>query len=313
MNDPEQNEIQVEKNAAPTSKSDAITELAGALPSSLQELKESLGITRLMREGTSIADGVAAILKLSETGENGDKNNNSKPNKIEKPTPSSSNGDKSNTAPNLSDILRPGSGKDSTTPNSNSDKNSAEDRMHKPGDSVGEIHKILEAMNKHTVGSAEKGVIKLPTGDKLVRAGDAEILIRKNGETVLVKDDGSIELGDTKGVTVKTDKETNATTLTFANGDTVRIRGGRVTDVKNNDGVSVHMNSALEDRFKDFQPDWPRREGKGGGGGGGGGNGPERGKLPPATPREYPQEAPKDKIPGWMKDYNNQLENKSKK
>jgi hypothetical protein len=124
------------------------------------------------------------------------------------------------------------------------------------GDIIGKIgDRISDGMKKtrlddiQIVGSNEKGVIKLQTGDTLVRAGGMEVLVTKGGGSIMVKPDGSYEV---TGGTVKHDAKTGETTVDFGNGRTATIRDGKIDSVS--DGKTsvwmVNKTNRLDDSIK---------------------------------------------------------------
>jgi len=124
---------------------------------------------------------------------------------------------------------------------------SIKQQIDRIGDGHNGIHDIMRYKTEE-IPSDKQGTMKLATGDTFIRVSGAEILVAPGGDTLVVNKDGSFDVGATKGVSIKHDAKSDSTTLTYPNGDTVRISGGRITDVERK-GASVHMNSAREDRF----------------------------------------------------------------
>lgn len=122
---------------------------------------------------------------------------------------------------------------------------------------IGELlkeHEIKNGFEKYDqkiqlVMPGEKGVIKLKTGDTLVRAGDVEVLVMPNGGALMVKPDGSYELSTKDPVQVTHNSKTGATTLRFGKDESVTISGGRITDVTRG-GASATMMEAIQPRWK---------------------------------------------------------------
>lgn len=127
----------------------------------------------------------------------------------------------------------------------------------KIGDKVG----IGDNMKKHlndlqVVSPDEKGVIKLQTGDTLVRAGGVEVLVTKGGGSVMVKPDGSYEV---TGGTVKHDAKTGETTVDFGNGRSATIKDGRISSVTdgNNTAWMVGKLNRLDDGIRPLPHPYP--------------------------------------------------------
>jgi hypothetical protein len=103
----------------------------------------------------------------------------------------------------------------------------------KRSEKLGEIFdKKLHIQDSQIVGPDEKGIIKLQTGDTLVRAGGMEVLVTKGGGSVVVKPDGSYEAS---GGSVKHNAKTGETTIDFGNGRSATIRDGKIESVTNGD------------------------------------------------------------------------------
>jgi len=116
-----------------------------------------------------------------------------------------------------------------------------------------QIDRILR--RDQVVEANQTGIIELKTGDKLVRAGDNEILMMKGGGALIVKPDGSYEVSSKDPVKVKPDAKTGTTTLEFGNGSVV-IHDGKITEVKR-DGITVEFERErlrLPNRFPDVFP-----------------------------------------------------------
>lgn len=88
------------------------------------------------------------------------------------------------------------------------------------------------------IKSEKDGVATLPTGDKLVKDGDREILFTPSGDKLSIREDGSFELKSKGGVEVK--KQGDQTTVKFANGDEVTFSKRGITSV-NRDGRTVDL------------------------------------------------------------------------
>lgn len=244
------------ENEKKTSEPNAITDAAGAIPSSLQDLKDSLNITKLMKEGTAIVPGVDITNDLIGSRKTSGPASDDSTDQLSK----SNKSDRSPQEPKVDWEKIPsttdGSGKN---PHGDS-KGHPMDKLGKGNDAIDLRNGIQDIMRYRTeqIPSDKQGTMKLATGDTFIRVAGAEVLVSPNGDTLVVNKDGSIDVGATKGVSIKHDAKSDSTTLTYPNGDTVRVSGGRITDVERA-GASVHMNSAREERFQHYVPDTTKK------------------------------------------------------
>lgn len=232
---------------------DAISKIAGSLPSNLNELRETAGVSRMMRDGSS-SNSAASSSKLNE---NAASDNAASLGKVlEKLPPAVAN--------RIIESLKDSGASDSAH-NSKLKDSGASDSAHSSKDGhlnnafkerhQGEINK-LEKLNPEdfkrffkepeVIHSDQKGVMNLSTGDKFIRVPGTEVLVGPNGDTLVVNSDGSFDIGASRGVNIKHDTKSDTTTLTYPNGDTVKISKGRITDVERGFN-SVHMNDRVED------------------------------------------------------------------
>jgi hypothetical protein len=149
--------------------------------------------------------------------------------------------------------------KDSAPNASQESSNSERNRLdkHSPGEKGDIINeKKLQINDMQIVRPDEKGVIKLQTGDTLVRAGGMEVLVTKGGGSITVKPDGSYEVS---GGTVKHDAKTGETTVDFGSGRTATIRDGKIDSVSDGKNTAWMVNkiNRLDDNIRPllYDPD----------------------------------------------------------
>jgi hypothetical protein len=271
------------------SAGDAISNFAGSLPSSMKELKEAADITKSMRQGTndsSASNETSSLSEILKTLPGSVANKIADALKGEKPSERPGHGSNSVTDGSLQNLFGDSKGKSGSgqveSPNSGSTKpsdtggKSGSGSNERPGkgaggdaggaprpsdkggrsndisDAVRSIEKDILSSLAQRIPSDKQGVMKLTTGDTYIRANGTEILITPSKEVVMVNKDGSIDIGESKGVKISRDKSGSETTLTYPNGDTVTISGNRITGV--NRGIDrVRMPSAKQELMENWE------------------------------------------------------------
>ncbi len=115
---------------------------------------------------------------------------------------------------------------------------------------------IISSKLTEIVKFDKTGTMKLSTGDTLIRVPGVEVLVTPGGDTLVVNKDGSFDLGASKGVKIKHDRESGATKVMFSDGAVVAIVDGRISAVKRGlDAARMAEEIELFMKPKDFYGD----------------------------------------------------------